>query len=55
MLQVQDAMPIETSLPSFEQTRFDGIVLLLLGFDDHMLDSVLLEDQVVVQLVGRAP
>ena len=32
---VQDEMPIETSLPSVEQTRFDGIVLLLLGFDDH--------------------
>ena len=35
--------------------RFDGIVLLLLGFNDHMLDSALLEDQVVVQLVGQDP
>ena len=47
-------MPTETSLPSVERTRSDGASRLLLGFDDHMLDSALLEDQVVVQLVGRA-
>ena len=52
---VPEVMPIETSLPSVEQTRFDGTSQQLSGFDDHMLDSALLEDQVVAQLVGRAP
>ena len=50
---VQDEMPIETSLPSVERTRFDEIALLLLGFDDNMLDSVLVEGQVDVQLVEQ--
>ena len=44
-------MPIETPLPSIGQRGFDGIVPPLLGFDDHMLGSALLEDQVVVQLL----
>ena len=48
---LQSEMRCPTSLPSVEQTRFDGMVLLLLGFDDRMLDSALLEDQVVVQRV----
>ena len=56
---VPDVMPIETSLPSVGRTRSDGTFLLLLGFDDDddddVLDSALLEDQVVAQLVGRAP
>ena len=50
---VQDEMPIGISLHAVGQRGLDGNVLLLLGFDDHMLDSVLLEGQVVVQLVGR--
>ena len=52
---VPDVMPTETSLPPVGRTRSDGTSPLLLGYDDHMLDSALLEDQVVVQLVGRAP
>ena len=52
---VPDVMPIETSLPSVERTRSDGTSPLLLGYDDHMLGPALLEDQVVVLLVGRAP
>ena len=52
---VVDEMPIGASLPSIERTRSDGTFLLLLDFDDHMLDSVLLVDLVVVLLVGRAP
>ena len=50
---VQDEMPIGTLLRAVGQRGFDGNVPPHLGFDDHMLDSVLLEDQVVVQLVGR--
>ena len=51
---VVGAMPIGTLLPAVGRTRSDGTSQQLLGFDDHMLGSVLLEDQVVVQLVGRA-
>ena len=50
---VQDEMPIGTSLHAVVQRGFDENVLPNLGFDDHMLDSVVLVDQVVVQLVGR--
>ena len=50
---VQDEMPIGTLLHAVGQRGLDEIVLPHLGFDDHMLDSVLLEDQVVVQLVVR--
>ena len=52
---VQDEMPIGTSLHAVVQRGFDESVLPNLGFDDHnmMLDSVVLVDQVVVQLVGR--
>ena len=52
---VVDEMPIGTSLRSVERTRSDGTFQRLLDFDDHMLGSVLLEDQVVVQLVERSP
>ena len=48
---IQEEIPIGTSWPEVGQRGFDGIVPQLLGFDDHMLDSSLLEDQVVVQLV----
>ena len=48
---VQDEMPIGTLSHAIGQRVFDGNVPPLLGFDDHMLDSVLLEDQVVMQLV----
>ena len=51
---VEDEMPIGTLLRAVGQRGFDGNIPPNLGFDDHMLDSVLLEDQVVVQLVGRA-
>ena len=50
---VQDEMPIETSLHEVAQRGFDESVLPNLGFDDHMLGSVLLVGQVDVQLVGR--
>ena len=50
---VQDEMPIGTSLHAVVQRGFDENVLPNLGFDDHMLGSVVLVDQVVVQLVGR--
>ena len=54
-VEVPDVMLIETLLPSVVRTRSDGTSPLLLGYDDHMLDSALLEDQVVVQFVRRPP
>ena len=50
----QDEMPIGTSLHAVVQRGFDENVLPNLGFDDRMLGSVVLVDQVDVQLVGRA-
>ena len=50
---VQDEMPIGTSSHEVAQRGFGGNVLPNLGFDDHMLGSVVLVGQVDVQLVGR--
>ena len=44
--------PFETWLPAVERRESDESLQKLLGFDDHMLGSVVLVDQVDVQLVG---
>ena len=41
---VVDERPIGTLLPSVGRTSSDGTSQQLLGFDNHMLGSVLLED-----------
>ena len=44
---VQVEMPIGTLLHAVGQRGFDGNIPPRLGFDDHMLGSVLLEDRLL--------